>query len=149
MKQEPFGEKIGVTRSAVSGYESGHRNPSNNVLKSICREFNVNEDYLFYGIGDSNDMFIKTQDDELEELRVKYNMDDLDLRLMREYMKLSPDQKNTFKLYFSRVFGGDALAPDDEIECKTAAYRQELEAEKRMEMSEVLPSIEDGSEKIS
>ncbi len=53
---EAFGEKLGITRSAVSNIENGHRAVTPQMLKSICREFNVNEEWLRTGKGA---MFIK------------------------------------------------------------------------------------------
>ena len=45
ISQRDFGKKIGISDTAVSKLESGERNPSEQTLKSICREFNV--DYFW------------------------------------------------------------------------------------------------------
>jgi hypothetical protein len=52
---EKFGERIGIRRSAVSNLESGRNNLTEQMIISICREFNVNEEWLRHGTGD---MFI-------------------------------------------------------------------------------------------
>lgn len=49
---ETFGSKIGVGRSAISNLEAGNSNPSNQLITSICREFNVNETWLRTGEGE-------------------------------------------------------------------------------------------------
>ena len=60
---EKFGEKIGVTKSTISNIESGNRNATEHMVKSICREFNVSEEWLRTGQGE---MFIKLdKEDEL------------------------------------------------------------------------------------
>lgn len=60
---EEFGAPIGLTRSAVSNIENGHRQLSNQAVISICREYNVNETWLRTGEGE---MFIKlSRNDEL------------------------------------------------------------------------------------
>ena len=60
---EKFGEKIGVQKSAVSKLEKGHVNPTEQMIKSICREFNVNETWLRTGEGE---MFVDMDtEDEL------------------------------------------------------------------------------------
>ena len=46
LTQVEFGEKIGVKGNTVTNYETGLRNPTDAVLLSICREFNVNEMWL-------------------------------------------------------------------------------------------------------
>lgn len=50
MTQVEFGEKIGVKGNTVTNYETGLRNPTDAVILSICREFNVNEEWLRNGI---------------------------------------------------------------------------------------------------
>lgn len=59
LSQDDFGKKIGVTRSAVCNYENGSRAITEQTIKAICREFNVNEDWLRNGVGD---MFIDIDD---------------------------------------------------------------------------------------
>ena len=52
LNQTEFGEKIGATTSAVSGWELGTRTPTEISIKAICREFNVNYPWLVDGIGE-------------------------------------------------------------------------------------------------
>lgn len=47
-----FANRIGTAANTISTYESGTRVPSNAVILSICREFNVNEEWLRTGSGD-------------------------------------------------------------------------------------------------
>lgn len=43
---EKFGERIGITASSCSTIESGKSNPSDQTIRSICREFRVREEWL-------------------------------------------------------------------------------------------------------
>lgn len=52
LSQDAFGKRIGSARNTIANYENGNRTPSNSVLLSICREFNVSEEWLRTGIGD-------------------------------------------------------------------------------------------------
>lgn len=52
MTQIEFGQKIGIKGNTVTNYETGLRNPSDAIIKSICREFNVNEHWLRTGEGE-------------------------------------------------------------------------------------------------
>lgn len=52
LNQAEFAEKIGMVPSAISNYEAGTRVPSDAIIKSICREFGVNETWLRTGAGD-------------------------------------------------------------------------------------------------
>lgn len=59
MSMEQFGERIGnISKSTISNIENGNRNLTDLMLKSICSEFNVNEDWLRTGAGDPENMFI-------------------------------------------------------------------------------------------
>lgn len=49
---EAFGSRIGVTRSAISNIENGRREPTNQLIFSICREFHVSEEWLRTGEGE-------------------------------------------------------------------------------------------------
>lgn len=52
LTQTQFGEHIGVKGNTVTNYETGLRTPTDAVIKSICREFNVNETWLRTGEGE-------------------------------------------------------------------------------------------------
>ena len=60
LTMEQFGEKIGVTKSTISNIENGNRNATEHMIKSICREFNV--DYMWLTTGEG-EMFVATDDD--------------------------------------------------------------------------------------
>lgn len=49
---EEFGKKVGITRSAVGRLEKGERNLTEQMIISICREFDVSEEWLRTGEGD-------------------------------------------------------------------------------------------------
>jgi len=59
---EKFGEKLGITRGAVSNIENGSRNVTEQIIKSICREFGVSEEWLRTGEGEM--LVPVTTDDE-------------------------------------------------------------------------------------
>lgn len=58
LNQTEFGERIGIKQTTVAGYERGAREPLDSVILSICREFNVNEDWLRTGAGGDENMFV-------------------------------------------------------------------------------------------
>lgn len=60
---DKFGEKLGVTKPTISRIENGVNNVTEQMIKSICREFNVNETWLRTGEGE---MFVDMDtEDEL------------------------------------------------------------------------------------
>lgn len=57
LTQQEFADRIGIKRNSFANYETGRNTPIDAIIVSICREFNVNEDWLRDGIGD---MFLPT-----------------------------------------------------------------------------------------
>lgn len=51
LTQLEFGEQVGVKANTIGNYEIGLRTPSDAVIRAICREFNVNENWLRTGDG--------------------------------------------------------------------------------------------------
>ena len=41
LSMEKFGEKLGISKQSVYKIEKGENNPSDQTLKLICNEFNV------------------------------------------------------------------------------------------------------------
>lgn len=51
LTQQKFANKIGMKQNTIAQYEMGRTIPSNAIIFSICREFNVNETWLKTGEG--------------------------------------------------------------------------------------------------
>ena len=49
LSQEQLGEKLGVSRQAVSKWESGQSNPDVAYVAGMCRLFGVSSDWLLLG----------------------------------------------------------------------------------------------------
>lgn len=49
---ESFGDKVGVGKSTISRIENGTNGLTEQMILSICREFNVNEEWLRTGTGE-------------------------------------------------------------------------------------------------
>ncbi len=52
LSMEKFGERIRITRSSVCKIENGENNPSEQTIKLICQEFDINEEWLRTGQGE-------------------------------------------------------------------------------------------------
>lgn len=102
LSQEEFGSKLGLVRSAISSYEGGRRNLSEQSIKSICREFNVNYNWLISGDGE---MFIEIlPEDEytIAAAELSKNNDEFAMQAVIDYWKLDNDSKQLLKNY---IFG--------------------------------------------
>lgn len=56
LSQEAFGNKLGVTGTAISRIESGDRRLTSQMTTSICRTFNVSLLWLLDGIGEPREI---------------------------------------------------------------------------------------------
>lgn len=65
LNQTEFGSRIGLTQAAVAAYEAGIRTPISAVVVSICKEFNVSEDWIRTGEGEP--YVAVSENDELAE----------------------------------------------------------------------------------
>lgn len=86
---EKFGERIGVTRGSMSNIENGNRNLTEQMTKSICREFSV--DYMWLTTGEG-EMFIDTDDDFIERIDcIMAGEDEARKNLFKFMLELSDD----------------------------------------------------------
>ncbi len=89
LNQTEFGERIGVKRTTVTGYETGNNVPLDVVLSSICREFGVSRAWLEFGEGP---MYPPEADDDIRIItRAMEGQSDVKRRLMR-FIAEMPDE---------------------------------------------------------
>lgn len=93
---ETFGARIGVGKTAISKIENGRGGLTEQAKKSICREFNVNYNWLEYGTGE---MFSNLPKTILKDLCIAYGCDADDERLIEAYLKCDSDVKAAIKQY--------------------------------------------------
>lgn len=98
---EKFGEKLGVGKTAISKIEKGENSLTDQMLKAICREYNVNYDYIMNGDGE---MFSDLPQTVLDELCSQYDCDADDRKMIQEYLKLDAASRKVLKDYMKNVF---------------------------------------------
>ena len=81
LTQQRLADTIGISQNGIALIESGKRNPSDQTVMSICREFHVNEAWLRTGEGE---MFLPEAESLLLE---NANLDDFDRSLLQSYIK--------------------------------------------------------------
>ena len=91
---EKFGEKLGVGKTAISKIEKNERNLTDQMTKSICREYHVNYDYLIYGDGE---MFDDLPQTIIDELCMQYGLNDFDKSLVKTYITLPESDRIRIK----------------------------------------------------
>ena len=103
MNQNEFGDKIGLASNTITNYETDRRNPSNQVLELICREFSVNESWLRTGEGS---MFVELpEEDEYFKAaaQIAKSNDKLVMQAIIEYWKLDDNGKKLLKDFIVNI----------------------------------------------
>lgn len=109
LSMEKFGERLGVSKSAIANIESDYRNLTKQMAKSICREYNIDYFWLTEGTGN---MFMQVPDSLIEEVIQDYNLDKNDKYILESYLELSDDEKKTIKNFFINI--ADKIKKDEE-----------------------------------
>lgn len=102
LTQEKFGEKLGLKKNSISQIENGINSLTEQLLLSVCREFNVSEKWLRTGEGE---MFIPVpEEDEVAAYVEDLLADNGDNELynliksiMRTYNELSPKSQEVLR----------------------------------------------------
>ena len=146
LTQQAFADRLGMKQNTIATYEMNRTNPSDPAVKSICREFNVDEHWLRTGEGDP---FVqRSKEDELEQVfsAIAASDDELIKRIIRTYWKLDDKEKAAVKkLIDGFLSDGPSASPaapasppapaqmageDPEIDAEMEAYRQRRIEEK-------------------
>ena len=99
---EEFGNKLGVTKTTISRIENGVNSVTNQMLTSICRTFDVREEWLRTGDGK---MFEDSLDEDEVAAYVAELLDpdnpfaDLIIEIMRTYSQLDPVSQAALKKF--------------------------------------------------
>ncbi len=103
LNQLEFGKRIGLSESAICNYENGRREASEQSIKSICREFNINYEWL------KNEEGPEKPDEELDVLietfRRTYNLNETDIKIIKAYILLSESEKEAFRTFIEKIKG--------------------------------------------
>lgn len=100
LNQEKFGERIGLSGSAICNYENGTRTLMEQTIKSICREYNVN--YLWFTTGEG-EMFTDLPETIIDELAVEFDLDESEKDLVRDFVKLPKEQRKILMDFLRRT----------------------------------------------
>lgn len=87
---EKFGESLGLTKMAISNMENGRYNVTDQTIKFICLNYNVNENWLRTGDGS---MFNQSCDGFFSDLKKQYSLTDFQINLIKNYLDLTDKER--------------------------------------------------------
>ena len=103
LSAEKFGSRVGVTRSAISRIENGIVNVTEQMILSVCQEFNVSEEWLRTGNGE---IFLDFTEDEFVKAAAMLSNDTFVRSLVIEYWKLDENSKKLFRDFIHKLSDG-------------------------------------------
>lgn len=138
LTQKEFGERVSLKSNSIALIEGG-RNTSDQTIFSICREFNVREEWLRTGEGE---MFAPAVTNELDALAERYpTLTHESLVFIEKLVGLSKANQNVIMGFlrevvesFDDVPAGTRARPGSlDIDAEVASYRAELELQEKVE----------------
>ncbi|MDD3251802.1 MAG: helix-turn-helix transcriptional regulator [Lachnospiraceae bacterium] len=108
LTQQEFADKLGIKRGAIANYEVGRNEPADSVISLICREFNVNEEWLRSGTGE---MFKPAPSSALDAMVEEYRLSHGDYILIEKFVHMKAENRAAIVEYITQVAA--ALAADD------------------------------------
>lgn len=130
--QAEFGEKIGLKQSSLGQIESSTRNATDRTILLICEKFNVREPWLRTGEGE---MFHESDDTLLEQLRIRYDLNDFGVRFMTAFLNLTAEQRAVMEDFALAI-----VASREKTTADPEPSIDELEAEYKKMLSGLAPS---------
>lgn len=116
---EKFGNRISLTNQAVSAIEKGRAKPSNSTIDLICREFDINREWLETGVGE-----MKKEKPPLDKVAMivadvlRVGDDDpvygFVLSLLKIYQQMNDTKKETVRKLVQDLLKGQGETQDKE-----------------------------------
>lgn len=103
LTQEEFGKRLGMKKNSISQIENGINSLTEQLLVSICREFNVSEEWLRTGDGE---MFadVPVEDEYFKAAtQISKSGDKFAMQAIIEYWKLDDMSKEILKNYIYKI----------------------------------------------
>ncbi|SET71310.1 helix-turn-helix transcriptional regulator [Lacrimispora sphenoides] len=104
MSQEAFADRLGVTRDVIGNIELNRlARPDQklSLIKLMCREFNVNENWILEGLAPK---FIEPGTFSLDEYTKAKGLTERDRIIIREFMALEPSAKDAVYNMLEKIF---------------------------------------------
>lgn len=124
LSQEEFGYRIGIkSRGHISALESGARNISDRIISDVCREFEIDENWLRFG-GSEKVKFADSATFSLDEFAKQHDATELELNIMKAYFELDPDLRGKLVEHFRSKLTASRTAATVSVEDAEELYKK-------------------------
>lgn len=100
LSQEAFGKRLGVSRSVINNIELNvlaRPDQKLSLIKLICKEFSVSEEWLLYGKGDPK---VEPDTFSLDEFAKQHSATELELNILKAYFELDTKLREELVQHF-------------------------------------------------
>ena len=109
MTRAAFGRCLGVSGDVINNLERGRVEIKDHIIKLICAEYGVNEEWLREGKGS---MYIEPDTFNLDEFAKSHDASDLELKIVKAYFEIDPDIRKNVLEHFKEHLMDSYGAPD-------------------------------------
>ena len=110
LTNEEFGRRIGMTKSGLSKVERGENGTTEQTMTSICREFNVNEEWLRTGTGT---MLDDSKPSILARLSEEKQLTPREQAIVSAFIDLPPQDRAAIMRYMDSLVEKVSQVPPD------------------------------------
>ena len=101
LTQAAFGQRIGLSRDVINNLERGRVDAKDHIVKLICDEYQVQEEWLRTGAGP---MYAQPSTFSLDEYVHDHGATELELEILKVYFALDPEIRKTIFDHFKSNF---------------------------------------------
>lgn len=109
MTRAAFGQRLGVSGDVINNLERGRVEIKDHIVKLICAEYNVNEEWLRDGKGT---MYIEPETFNLDDFARARGASDLELKVVKAYFELDPAVRKMLIEHFKAELSEERVHPD-------------------------------------
>lgn len=125
LSRAAFGQRISVSGDVINNLERGRVEPKESIIKLICAEFNVNEEWILNG---TEPMYVATPSSTMEQLKKEFNLDEFGYNLVYEYLKLDQNQRDAVRKFLYNVIESEPDIQQENNTSQEACSVEEAEA---------------------
>lgn len=122
-KQASFARRVNIDPSYVSQLIKERRVPSKLLIKSICSEYNVNEDWLVYGKGE---MYAESTAQTLDRVARRYSESQTFRAILDVYAAMDDESRAALECFIERV--ADALEMGKDLTRVAPTIEEQIDA---------------------
>lgn len=104
LSQEAFGKRLGVSRSVINNIERNclaRPDQKLSLIKLMCKEFNINEEWLLHGVGP---MYIEAETFSLDVFAHQHGATDDEIEFLKYYFELDKNIRQALFSHFKNKF---------------------------------------------